>query len=83
MKQASGLTLTSGQTTTANIALPNGDADVSGEVDAVDIDQVIAHFGEVSSGGPYNRNSDLDGSGEVDAVDIDTAIANFGATNDY
>lgn len=82
-KQNSALALVTGQTTNVNISCPNGDADQSGEVDAVDIDLVIAHFGEVDGGGPYFQNADLDGSGEVDAVDIDVAIANFGATNDY
>ncbi len=53
--------------------LINGDADLSGEVDAADIDVIIADFGS-SAGG----NTDLNGSGEVDAADIDIAIANFG-----
>lgn len=59
--------------------LANGDADNSNEVDAIDIDLVIQHFGENTGGGSYFRPADLDGSGEVDAIDIDVAIANFGA----
>lgn len=51
-----------------------GDVDGSGEVDAVDIDQVIAAFGSTTPGIP----EDVDGSIEVDAVDIDIVIANFG-----
>lgn len=58
-----------------NALLTNGDADGSGEVDAVDIDRVIETFGSSDVWG------DLDGSREVDAVDIDLAIANFGATD--
>lgn len=52
-----------------------GDADRSGEVDAVDIDYVISQFG---SGDP---DADIDGSLEVDAVDIDLVIAAFGRTH--
>ncbi len=60
-----------------NFNLTNGDVDGSGEVDAADIDEVIADFGQTSAW----VLSDVDGSGEVDAADIDIAIANFGATN--
>ena len=63
------------------VALINGDVDGSGEIDAVDIDEVIASFGQVFPG-PGNPYSDLDLSGEVDAVDIDLVIANFGAVNE-
>lgn len=56
----------------------NGDVDASGEVDAVDIDAVIADFGSVYPGGT-TPDADVDVSGEVDAVDIDIVIANFGA----
>ncbi|MCC7101661.1 MAG: hypothetical protein IT206_01130 [Fimbriimonadaceae bacterium] len=58
-----------------SILLPNGDPDQSQEVDAVDIDLVIAHFGEPTTDA---TQGDLDGSGEVDATDIDITIANFG-----
>ncbi len=57
--------------------LTNGDVDGSGEVDAADIDEVIADFGQTSAW----ILSDVDGSGEVDAADIDIVIANFGQTN--
>ena len=63
------------------VALINGDVDGSGEIDAVDIDEVIAAFGQLFPG-PGNPYSDLDLSGEVDAVDIDLVIANFGAVNE-
>lgn len=53
--------------------LRNGDVDDSAEVDAVDIDAVIAAFGNTG-----NVLGDVDGSLEVDAVDIDIVIANFG-----
>lgn len=53
-----------------------GDVDGSGEVDAADIDMVIAAFGSMTPDIP----EDVDGSGEVDAVDIDIVISNFGRT---
>lgn len=59
------------------VNLQNGDVDNSGEVDAVDIDLVIAEFGSVTA-----VNPDVDGSNEVDAVDIDIVIANFGGVDD-
>lgn len=75
---------TAGNVTGINVVCQNGDVDESGEVDAADIDEVIANFG--LSGGspsyPSERNSDLDRSGEVDAADIDTVIANFGGIDD-
>ena len=63
------------------VALVNGDVDGSGEVDAVDIDAVIADFGSVYPGGT-TPDADVDVSGEVDAVDIDIVIANFGALDE-
>ncbi len=59
------------------VNLQNGDVDGSGEVDAADIDEVIAAFGDVSS-----DDTDVDVSGEVDAADIDIVIANFGAVDE-
>ena len=53
--------------------LRNGDVDSSGEVDAADIDQVIAFFGNLGS-----FDADVDGSREVDAADIDLVILTFG-----
>lgn len=64
------------------IMLRTGDVDDSGEVDAVDIDEVIAHFGEVVGTPGFTAAADVDRSGEVDAVDIDLVIANFGAVDD-
>lgn len=68
--------LTASGATNVNFSPANGDADDSSEVDAVDIDLVIADFG--GSG----VMTDMDGSLEVDAVDIDIVIANFGATDE-
>lgn len=64
------------------VTMLNGDADQSGEVDAVDIDEVIANFGNVFPNDPGNLNTDVDCSGEVDATDIDIVIACFGNTDD-
>lgn len=77
-----GCTLRTNTATTTGLSqividLPiTGDVDGSGEVDAVDIDVVIAAFGSTTSG----IAEDIDCSGEVDAVDIDITIANFGRT---
>lgn len=60
------------------VSMVNGDVDSSGEVDAVDIDIVIADFG----GTAWGAVTDVDLSGEVDAVDIDIVIANFGAVDE-
>lgn len=77
LRESRGITLTGTTTAIGATNLRNGDPDMSGEVDAVDIDIVIADFGSTSVG-----NSDVDVSGEVDAVDIDIVIANFGATDE-
>ncbi len=74
-------TLISGGTTTVGFTLKNGDTDGSGEVDAADIDLVIANFGATFPG-PNPEDSDVDGSGEVDAADIDIVIANFGEVDE-
>lgn len=59
-----------------SIKLPiPGDADMSGEVDAADIDYVISMFGGA------DPEADIDGSLEVDAADIDQVIAAFGRTH--
>ena len=63
------------------VNLLNGDADHSGEVDAIDIDDVIANFGNTYPG-PGNVDADVDGTGEVDATDIDIVIACFGNVDD-
>lgn len=65
-----------------NFALPNGDSDGNGEVDAIDIDAVIAAFGQTISSPGFQFARDIDGSGEVDASDIDVVIANFGAVDE-
>lgn len=64
-----------------SISMTNGDCDASTEVDAADIDLVIANFGLIFPG-PGPEDSDIDGSGEVDAADIDIVIANFGSVDD-
>ena len=64
-----------------SLNMQNGDVDNSGEVDAADIDLVIADFGSTYPGGS-TPNADVDVSGETDAADIDVVIANFGGTDD-
>ncbi len=71
------ITLTGSNLAIGTVTMQNGDVDASGEVDAADIDEVIANFGSGA-----NINSDVDVSGEVDAADIDIVIANFGGTDD-
>ncbi len=66
---------------TATVNVPGftmiaGDVDNSNEIDAADIDLVIANFGDT------NINFDVDGSGEIDAADIDIVISNFGSVGD-
>ncbi len=80
LKKTVALNLSGIGTTLAPISLVNGDVDASGEVDAADIDEVIANFGATfpSTG---DADVDVDGSGEVDAADIDIVIANFGAVD--
>ncbi len=75
-------TAVTGQSITYVATLRNGDADQSGEVDAADIDLVIAGFGGTPGSPGYNPNTDLDGSQEVDAADIDIAIAYFGSVDE-
>jgi hypothetical protein len=69
--------LTGANVALGSVNLQNGDVDNSGEVDAADIDAVIASFGSTA-----NAPVDADVSGEVDAADIDLVIANFGEVND-
>lgn len=73
LRKTASLSLTGSSVAVGSVNIQNGDADNSGEVDAVDIDLVIADFGSLAVG-----NTDVDVSGEVDAVDIDIVIANFG-----
>lgn len=80
--KASGTVTLNGST--LNLSGPlmfNGDVDKSGEVDAVDIDLVIAGFGDTFPG-PGDPDTDVDVSGEVDAVDIDIVISNFGRVDE-
>ena len=69
--------LTGSNAAIGSVTMQNGDVDNTGEVDAADIDQVIADFGLMT-----DVASDVDVSGEVDAADIDIVIANFGGMND-
>ncbi len=64
----------------SNLALTTGDVDNSGEIDAADIDLVIADFGSTPTVGD-TAPTDVDGSGEVDAADIDLVIAGFGGVD--
>ncbi|MCC6685692.1 MAG: hypothetical protein IT205_01740 [Fimbriimonadaceae bacterium] len=68
--------------TNVDYVLQNGDCDDSGEVDAADIDAVIAVFGLTEPDPGYSLSTDVDGSQEVDAADIDIVIANFGGTDE-
>ncbi|MCC6685622.1 MAG: hypothetical protein IT205_01390 [Fimbriimonadaceae bacterium] len=70
------LTLTGSSQTLGNTTMYNGDPDDSGEVDAADLDLVIADFGS----GAVSA-TDVDVSSEVDAADIDIVIANFGGVD--
>ena len=70
------VTLTGVPALVGTVTCQNGDVDASGEVDAADIDAVIADFG-----GMTGADTDVDVSGEVDAADIDVAIANFGGVD--
>ncbi|MBL8059620.1 MAG: hypothetical protein JNK63_02765 [Chthonomonas sp.] len=80
LSKRSGVINTTGSpSTTANLLLSNGDIDLSAEVDAADIDLVIANFGMTNVDG---IGGDADLSNEVDAADIDVVIANFGATGE-
>ncbi len=71
------INLTGSNLAVGSVSVQNGDVDNSGEVDAADIDEVIADFGDTT-----DNPSDVDVSGEVDAADIDIVIANFGGVND-
>lgn len=77
LRRVNNVTLTGSNQFVGTATLPNGDVDNSGEVDAADIDAVIADFGSVAS-----ASTDVDVSGEVDAADIDIVIANFGGVDE-
>ena len=77
LRRNTDITLTGSNVAVGSASLQNGDTNNSGEVDAGDIDAIIAAFGDQTVG-----DTDLDVSGEVDAADIDIAIANFGGQND-
>ncbi len=77
LRRAVAINLTGSSQNLGQVNLTNGDADPSGEVDAADIDLVIADFGSTAVG-----NSDVDVSGEVDAADIDIVIASFGSVDE-
>ena len=78
-ERVANVNTTASPTTVANMLLSNGDVDQSNEVDAVDIDLVIANFGLTNVDG---LGGDMDLSNEVDAIDIDIVIANFGAVGE-
>ena len=77
LRRVVAINLTGSNQSLGVVTLTNGDADLSGEVDAADIDLVIADFGSTAVG-----NSDVDVSGEVDAADIDIVIASFGSVDE-
>ena len=73
LRKTTPITLTGSSVVVGTVACQNGDVDYSGEVDAADIDAVIADFGSNAV-----NDNDADVSGEVDAADIDLVVANFG-----
>lgn len=77
LRRRTPVVLTGGTQSIGHVGLVNGDIDQSGEVDATDIDAVIAAFGLVG-----NFIPDADGTGEVDATDIDVVIGSFGYVDD-
>lgn len=81
LKKTLPVTLTGDNVLVGSVSMANGDCDFSGEVDAVDIDDVIANFGNTFPSQTGNTHSDVDCSGEVDAVDIDLVIAAFGSVD--
>ncbi len=76
LRKSAAVTLTDSPVALGTVSCQNGDVDQSGEVDAADIDAVIADFGSAAL-----ANTDVDVSGEVDAADIDIVIANFGGVD--
>lgn len=81
LRKTTTFTIMGSTTPLGNVFLQNGDPDFSGEVDAVDIDLVIARFGNVYPSSSPDPDADVDVSGEVDAVDIDIVVANFGGVD--
>ncbi|MBL8059677.1 MAG: hypothetical protein JNK63_03050 [Chthonomonas sp.] len=77
LKRIVAVNLTGSNQAIGTATMQNGDVNNTGEVDAADIDQVIADFSSTS-----DIPSDADASGEVDAADIDIVIANFGGVDD-
>lgn len=73
LKRKVAIVLNNGALNVGTINLVNGDVDHSGEVDAIDVDQVIFEFGSFA-----DTDADVNVTGEVDAADIDIVIANFG-----
>jgi hypothetical protein len=59
-----------------------GDADLSGEVDGIDLLRVAWSFGSAwAAGDGYIEDADLDDSGTVDAADLSRVAAGFGSTD--
>ena len=77
LKRNTLVSLTGSSQSVGTVNVQNGDVDGTGEVDAADIDSVIAAFGQMN-----DQNEDVDVSGEVDAADTDIVIANFGGMDD-
>ncbi len=81
LKKNKPVTLDGSNQNVGGSVMLNGDVDKSGEVDAADIDAVIAAFGNTFPG-MGNPDTDVDVSGEVDAADIDIVISNFGGVDE-
>lgn len=78
LKRRIDLTIVNGEAAVGAVTMANGDPDQTGEVDAADIDLVIANFGNTFPSLVGSGDSDVDCSGEVDAADIDIVIGSFG-----
>ncbi len=82
LRQGRPIALSSTNVSGMDFTLVNGDVDMSGEIDAADIDLVISGFGSQPSDPNYIPFTDVDHSLEVDAADIDIVIGNFGSISD-
>ncbi len=63
----------SADTTFKDVAIRGGDVDYTGEVNAADLNGLLANFNS------SDEDCDIDGTGEVNAADLNTLLANFNA----
>ncbi len=74
---ANGLAWTADATCSPNPCLP-GDLDGDGDVDLLDLSQLLISFGLCAGNPGYDAAADLDASGCVDLWDLSVLLANFG-----